>query len=88
MTVPARSEIITEVALTLNEDSVIFNKEISKGIFVASSIVNKTTPLIKLINTSDRSVVINNLNLDYEPLSSFEFKLNEKIVNSEDKIRK
>lgn len=71
ITIPSRSEIFTELPVKLTEDTVVFNEEICEGVFVASSIVDKTTPIIKIINTNNTSVVLKNFDITYKPLSNF-----------------
>lgn len=80
ITIPPRSEIYTELPIKLTEDSVVINKEVAKGIFIASSIIDKDTPVVKLMNINNKPVVLKNINCKYEPLSSFEIpKINKGI---------
>lgn len=58
---PVRSEVIRRVKLSnINEDSVIFAKEIQPGIFYGNSIISKDRQFLKFINTTDANVFISN----------------------------
>ncbi len=83
VTVPARSEILIDLPIKLSEDSVIFNDEIASGIFVASSILNKSTPVLKLLNINHVPVTINTTNFKLEPLSNYEIKQKSPVQNLE-----
>lgn len=70
--IPARTEVIHRVRLDLNEDSVVFNKEIQEGVFVGNSIVPKDGFVhIKLLNVTDKEVKLKNLNLETEPIKNY-----------------
>lgn len=72
VTIPSRSEILIELPVQLKEDSITVDEEISSGVFVAKCIMSIATPIVKIMNTNDTPVTINNLNIKYEPLSSYD----------------
>lgn len=75
ISIPPRCEVYRNVLISnLSEDSVIFNNEIKPGVFIASSIVNKDNPIIKILNTNDFTVNIDNPKFDFQPLSLFHIK--------------
>lgn len=77
--IPARSEIIHRVKLDLTKDSVVFNKEIQKGVFLGNSILPKEGfAHIRLLNVNDSEIRIKNLNLEREPLNNY-YIINQKI---------
>lgn len=72
--IPARCEIIKEVSFNrkLTEDQVIKPQEIAKGIFVASSIVNKNKPIVRILNVTNDSIKLKKkLNIDSQNISNF-----------------
>lgn len=71
--IPPRCEIFRKIhSLTqLKEDSVITNREISPGVFVARSIVSKDFPFIQILNTNSKVVTIKNIKLDVTPVNDY-----------------
>lgn len=71
--VPARTEIIKALNLKLEEDSVICNEEIKTGVFVSNSIIPKNgVSHVKIINTLDTPVLLENFQPTLEPFSSYQ----------------
>lgn len=69
---PSRCEMIRNVSkLNIKEDMVVFSEEIQPGIFCGNTIVSPRNPCIKFINTTNKSVYINNFNPIMEPLRTY-----------------
>ena len=72
--VEKRSELIYPINLELFEDSVVLNKEIQPGIFISNTIVpGNGICHIKILNTTDNDVLLENIELDVEPLKNYVF---------------
>ena len=72
--IPARCEIIKEVSLNkkVSEDQVVQSQEISNGLFVASSIVNKNKPFLRMLNITDKSIKLKKkLDIQSQNISNF-----------------
>lgn len=73
--IPPRSEVYRIVPnLSLKEDSVIFNEEIAEGVFVASSIVNKDLPIVRILNVNTEPVQLSNISVNHKPLKNYNIK--------------
>lgn len=71
---PARSEVIRSIKIqSLTEDILIPNQMISEGIFIANTIVNKSNPYVRIVNTTDENVVIDYTQIKTENLNDYEF---------------
>lgn len=69
---PARSEVIREFHIEgFKFPQVIESREIQPGIFIARTISDSATPLIRVLNTTNESKVISNAIRDTENLSDF-----------------
>lgn len=69
---PARSEVIRKFNInTSNEPQVIDSQEIHNGIFIARTIVNPSEAYVKVLNTTNEAVMLQNNNLQHENLSNF-----------------
>lgn len=53
------------------EDSVVCSQQIQPGIFVGNTIVNSENPYVKLVNTLEVPVLIENISLTIQPLKHF-----------------
>lgn len=84
ITISPRTEAIFPFKINNNEDTIVCNKEISKGVFLAASIIPaKGIKHIKILNTNDKEIEIKNLKIDTVPLANFKIlKLNNSIPNS------
>lgn len=71
--ISARTEIIHPVKLELDADTLIINKEIVQGVFISNAIVPKNgMSHIKILNTNNTEVILNDINLDTEPLENYD----------------
>ena len=72
--IPARCEVIRQVnsLKALSQDSVVINKELQPGIFVAKTIICKENPVVKIINTTLENVTLKNPCFDTISIDSFE----------------
>lgn len=71
--IPARTEAIVSVDICTDKDSIIFNKEIAPGVFLANSIIpalgNKH---VKILNTTEKDVVVNSIDFEKDDLENYE----------------
>lgn len=71
ITVPARSEVIRKLFFDINEPHVVLNDEISTNIHVASTIINKNSSYIRILNTSDTTQTFPKNSIKLQPLNDF-----------------
>lgn len=71
--VPPRCETIRKLQKLekINGSAVITNKEVSPGVFIASSVVSNTSPFIKILNTTFESVTIKNADVELTNLNNY-----------------
>lgn len=59
---PARSESFRVFHISnFTEKSVILNREISDGIFIPTTIIDSKDPVIRVLNTNDKPILIKNV---------------------------
>ena len=69
-----RSEIIHPINIDINVDSIIINKEIQLGIFVSNTIIQGNRFChVKILNTTDKDVILENVKFEIEPLKNYVF---------------
>lgn len=79
LTIPKRSQVIHQINLNINEDSLVLNKELQKGIFLSNCIVPKEgLSHVKILNTTDVDVQLKNIEFDIEPISNYVCLTNKK----------
>lgn len=70
--IPPRMEVIKAVHLNINEDSVICNRELIKGVFLSNAIVPANgTAHIRIVNTLDHEVTIPEFSPKIYPLRDY-----------------
>lgn len=70
--VPARTEVIKALNLKLEEDSVICNQEVIKGVFVSNTLISQNgIPHVKIVNTLDTPIILENFMPIIEPLDNY-----------------
>lgn len=71
--IPQRCEIVRRIPSLkqCQEDSVVCSQQIQPGIFVGNTIVNRENPYVKLVNTLEEPVLIENISLTIQPLKHF-----------------
>lgn len=77
ITIPARSEVIRKIQISSSEnEAFIPNQELAQGVYVAGTIISKSSPYVRILNTSfDNKTVAGKVNT--EPLSNYNiFNLN------------
>jgi len=80
--IPPRCEIIQAISLDIEEDSVILNEEIMQGVIVANTIVpSHGIAHIKILNTHNHPVTINNFSPKIHPLNKYKILKIQKIIN-------
>lgn len=69
---PARSEVIRHVSnLNLDKDVLVESSEIAPGVFCSNTIVSKITPCVRIVNTNDKNIILNNFKPQVKPLENF-----------------
>lgn len=88
--IPARTEITQAVTLNIKEDSVICSQELINGVFLANSIIpSKGIAHVKILNTLDHEVTINEFIPEVHPLKEYKIINNiSKPSPSEDRLHK
>lgn len=71
--IPARCELVRQLDIDINADSVIEHKEIAPGVFIAGAIISKTSKFIRLLNTTSETIELD-LKIDIKPLTDFIIK--------------
>lgn len=73
LTLPARSESVHFVNIAFDEECVVCSKEISEGIFVASSLVSPSNGKIpiRILNATDKDLTLKELNLSIEKAKDY-----------------
>lgn len=70
--IPPRTEIILPIKLNIQEDSVVFNQEIQKGVFLANSIAPaKGISHVKIMNVNSHAVNIEEFKCTTEKLTNY-----------------
>lgn len=70
--IPARSEVIRPIYINTKEDELLIpNQELETGIYIASTIINVKKPLVRIINTTNNNITLNNPNIITENLSDY-----------------
>lgn len=72
--IPPRCEVIRHIKCLENikQDSLIENKELQPGIYIARTIISKENPIVKIINTTLESARINITSLQTMDLDQFQ----------------
>lgn len=69
---PPRSKMIVPINIKINEDSVVCNKEIENGVFVANTIIPKDGYRhVKILNTLEIPIQLQKLNITTIPLQYY-----------------
>lgn len=71
--IPPRCEVIRSIKLDVTADYVTIAQQIQQGVFCANGIVNRSSPYVKLINTTENMVQIpNNFVPKLQPITNYE----------------
>lgn len=65
--IPARSEAIIPLDTQVNEESIVLSKEITEGVFLGNSLI----PHVKILNTTEKEIVLKNLDCEIQPLKDY-----------------
>lgn len=69
---PARTQTLHPINIKIEEDSIVLNQEIQKGVFIANSIIPaKGIAQIAFLNTLEQDVIINSIEPNVTPLRHF-----------------
>lgn len=89
LVIPPRCEVIRYIKkfTQLKTDSVILNTEIADGVFIAGSIVSKSNPIVRILNTTFESVTIKNADIQFSNLNNFYvYSINPELNNRESNL--
>lgn len=86
---PARSEVIRKFTISnSNEPQIIDSQELEPGVFIARTIINPSQPFARVLNTTNETKILKNVNVKHENLSNYEIfstdsvpKINERTGN-------
>jgi len=71
--IPARSEVIKQINIKLNEDSIVLGREVKNGVFIANSIIPAFgIKHIRLLNTTDNDINLKETQLQIEALTKYD----------------
>ena len=83
LSLPARSEVIRQIKIESDEDEVfVVNQEISDGVFIANTIVNTKNAFVKIINTTNKNLILDNKPISFESLKCYTVVKIDPIVDS------
>ena len=69
---PARSEVIRQIInFNLNDDVLIESSQVLPGVFCSNTIVTKHLPFVRLVNTNDENIILNNFNPNIRSLENY-----------------
>lgn len=69
---PARSEIIFPIDINIKEDSLVLNKELAHGVFLASCLIPAHgVAHVKILNTTDKTIEIDKIDCEVHPLKDY-----------------
>ena len=73
ITIPARSEAIVPLNIKVQEDSIVLNMEIKKGVYLGNSIIPaRGVAHVRLLNTRDNEETLEYLNCKVRPLKHYD----------------
>lgn len=90
ITIPARSESIHFINTLETEESVICTSELKEGIFIASALVtpvNGTIP-IRILNTTDKDLILDKINPIIQKANDYNICLFEKTNKNANRVKK
>lgn len=75
---PSRSESIIPLNLKVDEDSIVLNMEVTKGVYLGNTIIPaKGIAHVKVLNTRDEDVTLKHLDCKMHPLKNYEIYKND-----------
>lgn len=81
--IPARTEILQALNIKRNSDSIVLSDEIRKGVFICNTLIPKNgVAHIKIINTTEESVQIENFEPKIDSLSDYHVMQNMQYSNN------
>lgn len=87
--IPPRCEIFKIFKIkNFTTSSFIESNELAPGIFIANTIIHNSTPLIRVINTTESTAVIKNEIKITDELNNYKIFKIEKPENNEDRVNK
>lgn len=85
---PARSEVTRQ--FMLREEIVrprfVCSQELKSGVFVARTIIDTSRPLLKLMNTTDKVLIVRNDKIQTESMTDYDVFDLKKMDNTEDRV--
>jgi len=74
LSLPARAEVVRKINLNASDiesECLVPNQEIANGIFVGNTIVTKSNAYVKIINTTDQNILLENFQIQTESLKNY-----------------
>lgn len=87
LSIPARSQVVRKIDINGTGDVLIPNQQLNDGIFVANTIVTARSSYVRIINTTNKNVLLDNLNIITENLSDYSiFQVKDGIGERSEKV--
>lgn len=82
---PARSEVMRQFTLEnrIDQPMLVTPQEVKPGVFIARTMINSSKPLLTVLNTTERVVVLKNSYVEVEEVSDYDVFEVDKIENNE-----
>jgi len=74
LSLPARSEVVRKIFLDATKgepECLVPNQEIANGIFVGNTIVTKSNAFVKIVNTTNQNILLENFQIQTESLHNY-----------------
>lgn len=87
-TIPARCEVIRRIKINAPTNStnlVIFHKEIAPGVIIASTVLNRKNPYVRILNINTTNVTIPDITVEAESLDDYEIYKTDKNLSKRTK---
>jgi len=72
LSLPARAEVIRKVLVNSDENELLIpTQELVKGVYVGNTLVNKNNAYVRIINTTDKNIFLENYTIQSESLKDY-----------------
>lgn len=87
--IPARAEVFRMLKIkNFYGISLVKNREIANGIFIANTIIHEQNPILRVINTTEKNAIIPNLIEEVEPIENYDIFKIEDVENTDQRVKK
>jgi len=86
ISLPARAEVVRKINVKSQEDDILIpNQEIAQGVYIANTIVSKNSPFVKILNTNNKNILIENPSIATESLNDYHVISIDKIADNDER---